>query len=223
MVSRYLFGASVLAVAFVFAGAQPALAQPTVPNSAQSAATLLGAAFSETPASAALDLQAYRFAGTAWGASSDATLAQLKTHGFAFEQAEDDGSMIFTGTLNDRPALVVALFIDSGLSKILISVPTDEQTVLPVYREMRQILDGQYGTPEVEVETYAYPFAEGKHVGYETTALRVGKATIGALWQAKGEALGIRISERLIVSAHYESQAWKQEVDRRAQRSKSGL
>ena len=223
MVSRYLFGASVLAAAFVFAGAQPALAQPTVPNSAQSAATLLGAAFSETATSAALDLQAYQFAGTAWGASSDATRAQLKTHGFAFEQAEDDGSMIFTGTLNDRPALVVALFVDRGLSKILISVPTDEETVLPVYREMRQILDGQYGTPEVEVETYAYPFAEGKHVGFETTALRVGKATIGALWQAKGEALGIRISERLIVSAHYESQAWKQEVDRRAQRSKSGL
>lgn len=164
------------------------------------------------------DGQTYRFAGTAWGASPEATRSALRTHGFSLEQTEADGTLIFTGALNDRPALVVAIFLESRLSKVLISVPTEESTTLPVYREMRHILDGQYGTPEVEVETYAYPFAEGKHVGFETTALRVGKATIGAMWQTRGEALGLRISERLIVSAHYESLAWKQEVDRRAQR-----
>ena len=92
-----------------------------------------------------------------------------------------------------------------------------------VLGEMRSILDGQYGAPEVEIESYAYPFGEGKHVGFETTALRVGKARIGAMWQSKDEALGLRISERLIVSAHYESPSWKQEVDRRAQRGKTGL
>jgi hypothetical protein len=202
MAIRHLLLASLLAVPSV-AAAQSGLPIPA-----------------SIPAAVApsLALQTYRFAGTEWGASSDSTTAQLKTHGFSFEQADEEGSLIFTGMLNDRPALVVALFLEKRLSKILISLPTDEATVLPVYREMRGILDGQYGTPEVEVESYAYPFAEGKHVGYETTALRVGKATIGALWQAKGEALGIRISERLIVSAHYESPAWKQEVDRRAQR-----
>jgi hypothetical protein len=211
MVSRQLLGVTLVAATAFVAATQPAAAQ-TDPGVAPT-----------TPAVAVVDPQAYRFAGTEWGSSSEATRAQLKDHGFAFEQAEDDGSMIFTGTLNDRPALVVALFVDNRLSKILLSVPTDEETTLPVYRELRKILGNEYGTPEVEVETYAYPFAEGKHVGYETTALRVGKATIGALWQAKGEALGIRISERLIVSAHYESQAWKQEVDRRAQRGKTGL
>jgi hypothetical protein len=196
---------------------------------------LLAAALLFTPASAlaqtapapaaapATESQAYRFAGTEWGASSEATSAALKTHGFTLEQTEDDGSLIFAGAVNDRPALVVALFLENRLSKILISVPTSEETTLPVYREMRGVLDGQYGAPEVEVESYAYPFAEGKHVGYEATAIRVGKARIGAMWQAKGEALGLRISERLIVSAHYESPAWKQDLDRRAQRSKTGL
>lgn len=169
-------------------------------------------------AAALLEGQAYRFAGTQWGASVDETKAQLKTHGFEFEQAGPEGDLIFSGALNDRPALVVALFTDDRLAKIVISMPTDETATLPVYREMKTILGGQYGAPEVDVESYAYPFAEGKHVGYETAALRVGKATIGAMWQARGEALGIRISERLIVSAHYESQAWKQETERRAQR-----
>lgn len=171
------------------------------------------------------DGQIYRFATTEWGATSDATREALTTHGFTLEQSEKDGSLIFSGVLNGRPAVVVALFLESRLSKIMISVPTSEETTLPVYRELRSILDGQYGAPEVEVESYAYPFAEGKHVGYETTALRVGKARIGAMWQSKDEALGLRISERLIVSAHYESPAWKQDVDRRAkaQAAKSGL
>jgi hypothetical protein len=113
---------------------------------------------------------------------------------------------------------VVACFTASGLSKVVLSFPTEETTTLAVYREMKGILNGEYGKPEVDIESYAYPFGGGKHVGYEAAALRVGKATIGAMWQARGEALGIRISERLIVSAHYESQAWKQEIERRAQR-----
>jgi hypothetical protein len=193
-----------LAAALLFTAA-PAFAQPAA------------------PVITAPDAQTYRFAGTEWGASAEATRASLATHGFSLEQTEQDGSLIFAGALNNRPAIVVALFLENRLSKILISLPTSEETTLPVYREMRSILDGQYGAPEVEVESYAYPFAEGKHVGFETTALRVGKARIGAMWQMKDEALGLRISERLIVSAHYESAAWKQEVERRAQRSKTGL
>ena len=201
MANRHL-----LAAALLFTAA-PAFAQPTASPSTATAA----------------ESQAYRFAGTEWGASSEATRTALTTRGFSLEQTEQDGSLIFAGTLNGRPAVVVALFLENGLSKILISLPTSDETTLPVYREMRSILDGQYGAPEVEVESYAFPFAEGKHVGYETTALRVGKARIGAMWQTKDEALGLRISERLIVSAHYESAAWKQEVDRRAQRGKTGL
>jgi hypothetical protein len=188
---------------------------------AQSAAP--AAAATAVAAAPAPDAQTYRFAGTEWGASSEATRAALRTHGFSLEQTENDGSLIFAGSVNDRPAVVVALFLDDRLSKILISVPTSEETTLSIYREMRSVLDGQYGAPEVEVESYAYPFGDGKHVGYEATAIRVGKARIGAMWQTKDEALGLRISERLIVSAHYESPAWKQEVDRRVQRSKSGL
>jgi hypothetical protein len=207
MAIRHLLAAALLVTP------APALAQSAAPAAAP-------AAVAGTPAA---DAQAYRFAGTEWGASSETTRAALRTHGFSLEQTESDGSLIFAGTVNDRPAVVVALFLDDRLSKILISVPTSEETTLPVYREMRSVLDGQYGAPEVEVESYAYPFGDGKHVGYEATAIRVGKARIGAMWQRKDEALGLRISERLIVSAHYESAAWKQEVDRRVQRSKSGL
>jgi hypothetical protein len=189
-----------------------------LPSAALAQVPAGGKVEASSAAEALLESQTYRFAGTQWGASSVETKAQLETHGFTFDQAGPEGDLIFTGTLNDRPAIVVALFAADRLAKIVISMPTEEETTLPVYREMKSILGGLYGAPEVDVESYAYPFAGGKHVGYETAALRVGKATIGAMWQARGEALGIRISERLIVSAHYESQDWKQETERRAQR-----
>jgi hypothetical protein len=159
--------------------------------------------------------QSFTFAGTRWGATVDETRQVLAEHGFQFEQAAGTGDLVFLGQLNERPAIVVALFGEHGLSKILVSLPTEEGSTMDVYREMRKALSGEYGAPAVEVERYAYPFANGQHVGYELTALRVGKATIGAKWQTNGEALGIKITEALMVAAHYESPAWVLDAERR--------
>ena len=124
---------------------------------------------------------------------------------------------MFLGQLNDRPAIVIALFGEHGLTKVLVSLPTEEGSTMDVYREMRQVLGGEYGDPALEVERYAYPFANGHHVGFEMAALRTGKATIGARWQTNGENLGIKITEALIVAAHYESPAWAVDGERRRQ------
>lgn len=159
--------------------------------------------------------QSYQFAGTRWGASPDETRRVLAAHGFAFEQEAAGGDLVFLGQLNDRPAIVIALFGDRGLTKILVSLPTEDNSTIAVYREMRKALGGEYGSPSVEVERYAYPFADGHHVGYESAALRVGKATIGARWQTNGESLGIKITEGLFVSAHYESAAWPLDAEKR--------
>lgn len=152
--------------------------------------------------------QSYQFAGTRWGASVEDTRRVLAAHGFAFEQEAPGGDLVFLGQLNDRPAIVIALFGQRGLTKILVSLPTEDDSTMAVYREMRKVLGGEYGAPSVEVERYAYPFANGQHLGFEIAALRVGKATIGARWQTNGESLGIKITEGLFVSAHYESAAW---------------
>jgi hypothetical protein len=160
--------------------------------------------------------QSYRFAGTRWGASVDETRAVLAAHGFALAPESPGGAhFIFSGLLNDRPAVVVAIFGDRGLTKVLVSLPTKDDTTMSTYREIRDALGLQYGTPELDVERYDYPFGDCKHVGYEAAALRVGKATIGAMWQTNGEALGIKITDHLIVSAHYESPAWRLDVDKR--------
>ncbi len=180
-------------------------------------AASLGPAIVAAP-DAVAGAQTYQFAGTRWGASIADTTSALASRGFQLEQTAADGDLIFAGLLNERPALVVALFSQDGLTKILVSVPTEEASTLATYLEMKKILGGEYGLPEVDVETYAYPFADGKHVGFEIAALRVGKATIGAMWKTNGEALGLKVTERLIVSAHYESAAWKQEVERRGRR-----
>lgn len=159
--------------------------------------------------------QSYQFAGTRWGASADETRRVLAAHGFTFEQEAAGGDLVFLGQLNDRPAIVIALFGERGLTKILVSLPTEDDSTIAVYREMRKALGGEYGSPSVEVERYAYPFADGQHVGYESAALRVGKATIGARWQTNGESLGIKITEGLFVSAHYESAAWPLDAEKR--------
>jgi hypothetical protein len=159
--------------------------------------------------------QSFAFAGTRWGASAADTRQALAAHGFEFEEKADNGDLVFMGQLNDRPAVVIALFGEHGLTKVLVSLPTEDTATMDVYREMRQALSGQYGAPGLEVERYAYPYADGHHVGYEIAALRVGKATIGAKWQTNGEALGIKITEGLFVSAHYESPAWAAEAERR--------
>jgi hypothetical protein len=171
------------------------------------------------PAEAAADAspQNYQFAGTRWGATIEETRSALGAHGFQFEEEAERGDLVFLGQLNDRPAIVIALFGDHGLSKVLVSLPTDEGSTMDVYREMRKVLSGEYGNPALEVERYAYPFANGQHKGYELTALRTGKATIGAKWQTNGENLGIKITEGLIVAAHYESPAWALEAERRRQ------
>jgi hypothetical protein len=161
--------------------------------------------------------QSFAFAGTRWGATAAETRKALADHGFDFEQAADGGDLVFMGQLNDRPAIVIALFGEHGLTKILVSLPTQDDSTMNVYREMRQALSGQYGAPALDVERYAYPFADGHHVGFEIAALRVGKATIGAKWETNGEALGIKITEGLMVSAHYESPTWAVDAERRRQ------
>jgi hypothetical protein len=196
----------------------------TVGRFAFIAACLVPAGALAEPQAAALvaradaSTQAYRFGGTQWGASVAETTGALAVRGFRLDGTPADGDLIYVGILNDRPALVVALFGAEGLSKILVSVPADEANAMATYHEMKRILGGEYGAPEIDVETYEYPFADGKHVGYEAAAIRVGKATIGALWKANGEALGLKITDRLIVSAHYESPAWRQESERRVRR-----
>jgi hypothetical protein len=167
------------------------------------------------PAAADTSAQTFQFAGTKWGASIEETRKALAAHGFEFEQEAEGGDLVFLGQINDRPAIVIALFGTSGLTKILVSVPTKDDSTMHVYRDLRRALDGEYGTPGLEVERYAYPFADGKHVGFEMAALRVGKATIGARWQTNGESLGLKIGEGLIVSAHYESPSWATEAERR--------
>jgi hypothetical protein len=181
-------------------GALFALAPPTLP-----------AAAAQTPDAA----QSFQFAGTRWGASVAETRSALAAHGFQFEEEASGGDLVFLGQLNDRPAIVIALFGRQGLTKVLVSLPTEEGSTMDVYREMRKVLGGEYGSPALEVERYAYPFANGHHKGYEMAALRTGKATIGAKWQTNGENLGIKITEALIVSAHYESPAWALDAERR--------
>ena len=48
-------------------------------------------------------------------------------------------------------------------------------------------------------------------------APHINPRIIGARWQTNGESLGIKITEGLFVSAHYESAAWPIDAEKRRQ------
>ena len=131
--------------------------------------TVPAAAFSLSAPGAPVDVietapQSYTFAGTRWGASIDETRKVLAEHGFEFEEQAEGGDLVFLGQLNDRPAIVIALFGEHGLSKVLVSLPTDEDSTMAVYREMRKVLGGEYGAAD-------YDPGPGEDVIYGSTLL----------------------------------------------------
>ena len=95
------------------------------------ASSLPGALFTLAPPTppavlvADASAQSYTFAGTRWGASIAETRSALAAHGFQFEEEADGGDLVFLGQLNDRPAIVIALFGAHGLTKVLVSLPTE--------------------------------------------------------------------------------------------------
>lgn len=57
----------------------------------------------------------------------------------------------------------------------------DSPKSLDLYKAIRSDVKQKYGETDYDVESYKRPYEEGD--GHEYTAIRLGFATIGALWQ----------------------------------------
>ena len=152
------------------------------------------------------------FGDIPWGSSPTNVVAGMKKVGLFFEpQAVDDGTLLFSGTMVGENTKSVAWFTtDKKLLKIVVVLITADDDVIFAFRKMKATLVGKYGAPDFGGELFIPPYFNGD--GYETQALRLGKAQFFYAW---GDALSLSVTETLTVSVTYESPEWSVELRRK--------
>jgi hypothetical protein len=158
------------------------------------------------------------FAGIPWRADRAIVTRSLSAKGFSLGKVDAAGDLVFVGELNDQRALVVAWMAEEGLAKITVRLLTSEEDARKVYADTKRLLRRMHGEPETEVESYQYPFNDGQHVGYENTAIRIGKGALAAFWKRGAAELYVKITTELKVDIAYESPFWPSEYERRKRR-----
>jgi hypothetical protein len=156
------------------------------------------------------------FADIRWGAPQDEVRKQLALKGFTSGALDKDGDVKFEGNLVGHKTKGFALFADGKVAKITVRIITPNNKAIDTYRSMKDVLSKKYGKPSSDYEFFKKPYYDGD--GYETQAIRVGKATFSSFW---GSALSLEIHESLVVQLNYESEAWEKESDKRKARSTS--
>ena len=153
------------------------------------------------------------FADLKWGASTASVRSQLAAKGFDTE-IDSDGDVKFKGKLIGYSAVGWAVIVSNRLLKVQVNILTPDSKAKQAYSEMKEVLNGKYGSPTSKYEFFTKPYYEGD--GYEEQALRLGKATFALFW---GDALSMEITEKLTVQLTYESPEWSAESVRRKNRA----
>jgi len=113
--------------------------------------------------------------------------------------------IIYTGgSFGGRDVALLSLdFVDGLFYQALIVFQSDlESRVIPTYRKIKAELTEKYNTPKVDTERYSYPYEKGD--GHTETAIRLGKATFGALWVfSSGNTIGLTIGSKMGIALTY--------------------
>lgn len=155
------------------------------------------------------------FADIQWGASKDEVRKQLTSKGFSPEALDKDGDFKFEGSLLGYKAQGFALFAANRVAKIIVRIITPDNKAIDTYRSMKDVLLVKYGKPTNDFEFFKKPYYDGD--GYETQAIRVGKATFACFWSG----VNLEIHESLTVQVNYESNDWAEESNKRKARAAS--
>ena len=108
------------------------------------------------------------------------------------------------------PLFVLFQFVDDKFhtAKVIFK-PTLDARVFELYDSVKKDINDKYYKTEKDYKFFKSPYEDGD--GYETTALKVGKATIAALWtfkQADGfeNSVSLEIDENLLVTLSYQDE-----------------
>ena len=158
------------------------------------------------------------FAGLRFGQTDTEIRSTLSGRGYEFQKVDEDGDLVFEGTIQDQRAVVFAMLrANGGLGRVQVTLVTADEDAIPVYEVVLADLMSKYGVPEKVFDFYEPPFANGD--GHEARAIAQGKGHRAAFWVTPN--VMVSIPRNLAVSVVYEGPDWAAEVARRTRRSTS--
>ena len=155
--------------------------------------------------------QTRTFAEVPWGSDAAVIKEKMQQAGFAFDQIDEDGDLVFTGSVMNTDTKVYALMTPKGVHKIIVNIMTPDEQAFATYDLMRANLIKKYGEPTESIRTFESPYFEGD--GFEQTAVKTGQAKIVSYWvnesdPARASGFMVELTDRLTVHVTYESPEW---------------
>ena len=140
---------------------------------------------------------AYRFLEIPWGTPANEMEARLGAQGFAFTERDEEGDYVFSGTLDGRPAVVIAMLARDVLAKlIVVRMAGGEADAL--YARTIEALGRQFGSPESQDPSRSS-----------------ARVTMWPTNGVTGERVWATVTDTGDVAVHYESGRWAEEQARR--------
>ena len=153
------------------------------------------------------------FSDIPWNAPSEVVVKKLKDGGFKQIKKDKQGDYAFHGNLLGHDATGMAMFAQGRLVRVIVMLTTPEEMVHETYSQVREVLLNKYGKPVQTRAEFVEPFHRGD--GYESEAIRSGKAIFLTQWSDDGQQLTVTITSGLMVGVSYESPDWAAELERR--------
>lgn len=156
---------------------------------------------------------AFVFSDIPWNAPGEVVVKKLKDAGFKQIKKDKKGDYAFQGNLLGHDAAGMAMFAQGRLVRVIVMMTTPEETIHETYSQVREVLLNKYGKPVQTLAQFVEPFHQGD--GYESEAIRSGKAVFLTQWNDDGQQLTVNITSGLMVGVAYDSPDWPAELERR--------
>jgi hypothetical protein len=156
---------------------------------------------------------AFVFSDIPWNAPAESVAKKLKDAGFKQIKKDKQGDYSFRGDLLGHDAAGMAMFAQGRLVRVIVMLTTPEETIRETYSQVREVLLNKYGKPVRTLASFVEPFHQGD--GYESEAIRSGKAIFLTQWSDDGQQLLVNITSGLMIGVAYESPDWAAELERR--------
>jgi hypothetical protein len=156
---------------------------------------------------------AFVFSDIPWNAPAESVVKKLKDAGFKQIKKDKQGDYSFRGDLMGHDAAGMAMFAQGRLVRVIVMLETPEETIRETYSQVREVLLNKYGKPVRTLASFVEPFHQGD--GYESEAIRSGKAIFLTQWSDDGQQLLVNITSGLMIGVAYESPDWAAELERR--------
>lgn len=164
-------------------------------------------------ASNVLSAELEGFMGVKWGASRSDFADVMAANGGVIATVDNDRNYIlmYTGVnfAGEEVAAVRGMFLEDKLCKVLVFVkPLKEFKIVKEYNDWKNKIEGKYGEPDLDHELFSSPYEKGD--GYETQAIKNGKAEFAAFWffnpDRTGDSISLQIDSSMYIVIAYEDE-----------------